>query len=780
MFVHVERIPFPVLSKLDESVGAVVSALQAAGLLRRSIILFTSDNGGPAAGFNDNAASNYPLRGVSSTSSSSVEAGRVAVLSKLDESVGAVVSALQAAGLLRRSIILFTSDNGGPAAGFNDNAASNYPLRGVSSTSSSSVEAGRVAVLSKLDESVGAVVSALQAAGLLRRSIILFTSDNGGPAAGFNDNAASNYPLRGAAGLLRRSIILFTSDNGGPAAGFNDNAASNYPLRGVKNTLWEGGVRGAALLWSPLLDKRSRVSTQLVHLVDWLPTLYTAAGGNASDLGNNLDGFSLWESLSKDLPSPRAAAPTLLNIDDVWGNAGLLVGEWKLLIGTNYNGKWDEWYGPAGREVPYDAERVMSSSAARAIQQIGLMPSRDTLLRLRSEATVSCDPGPVAVPCFPLKAPCLFNLAQDPCERRNLADTLVLQLSLPPGLKRRSEATVTCDPAPIAVPCFPLKAPCLFNLAQDPCERRNLADTHPDKLQELLSVLSAFNRTAVPASRSVLDPAGDPARWGRVYTNFRDYRPPPALCAYATPRAGDESTPTSATTARRPRCVPSATPRAGDESTPTSATTARRPRCVPSATPRAGDESTPTSATTARRPRCVPSATPRAGDESTPTSATTARRPRCVPSATPRAGDESTPTSATTARRPRCVPSATPRAGDESTPTSATTARRPRCVPSATPRAGDESTPTSATTARRPRCVPSATPRAGDESTPTSATTARRPRCVPSATPRAGDESTPTSATTARRPRCVPSATPRAGDESTPTSATTARRPRCV
>ncbi|KAJ2950343.1 hypothetical protein O0L34_g8574 [Tuta absoluta] len=297
------------------------------------------------------------------------------------------------------------------------------------------------AVLSKLDESVGAVVSALQAAG-----------------------------------LLRRSVVLFTSDNGGPAAGFNDNAASNYPLRGVKNTLWEGGVRGAALLWSPLLDKRSRVSTQRVHLVDWLPTLYTAAGGDTSDLGANLDGVSLWESLSQDLPSPRAASPTLINIDDVSGNAALLAGEWKLLIGTNYNGMWDSWYGPAGREVPYDVERVMNSSAARAVARLGLMPSRDTLLKLRSEATVSCDRSPAEVPCWPLRAPCVFNLAQDPCERRNLADT------------------------------------------------------HPDKLQELLSLLSALNRTAVPASRSRLDPAGDPARWGRLYTNFRDYRLPPALC----------------------------------------------------------------------------------------------------------------------------------------------------------------------------------------------------------------------------------------------------------
>ena len=52
------------LYKLDESVGKVVQELKENNMLQDSIIVFTTDNGGPASGFNQNAASNFPLKGV--------------------------------------------------------------------------------------------------------------------------------------------------------------------------------------------------------------------------------------------------------------------------------------------------------------------------------------------------------------------------------------------------------------------------------------------------------------------------------------------------------------------------------------------------------------------------------------------------------------------------------------------------------------------------------------------------------------------------------------------
>ena len=48
------------VSALDESVGNITRALHDRGMLENTIIVFTTDNGGPATG--TNAANNAPLR----------------------------------------------------------------------------------------------------------------------------------------------------------------------------------------------------------------------------------------------------------------------------------------------------------------------------------------------------------------------------------------------------------------------------------------------------------------------------------------------------------------------------------------------------------------------------------------------------------------------------------------------------------------------------------------------------------------------------------------------
>jgi arylsulfatase A-like enzyme len=51
----------------------------------------------------------------------------------------------------------------------------------------------------------------------------------------------------------------------------------------VKGTPWEGSSRTVAILWSKALQKKKRISNQLIHITDWLPTLYSAAGKKLSE-----------------------------------------------------------------------------------------------------------------------------------------------------------------------------------------------------------------------------------------------------------------------------------------------------------------------------------------------------------------------------------------------------------------------------------------------------------------------------------------------------------------
>lgn len=89
-------------------------------------------------------------------------------------------------------------------------------------------------------------------------------------------------------------------------------------------------------------------------------------------------------------------------------------------------------------------------------------------------------------------------------------------------LQKKSE--VLCDPtiSKNQVLCDPYKGPCLFNLADDPCELRNVAETYPKIVEKLLSILHEYNSTALPPLKREIHPQSNPRKWGNVWTTFMD------------------------------------------------------------------------------------------------------------------------------------------------------------------------------------------------------------------------------------------------------------------
>ncbi|KYM99142.1 Arylsulfatase B, partial [Cyphomyrmex costatus] len=212
--------------------------------------------------------------------------------------------------------------------------------------------------------------------------------------------------------MLKNTIILFMSDNGAQTEGFLENFGSNYPLRGLKFSLFEGGVRGAACIYSPLIEKSSIISTQLFHITDWLPTLYSAAGGNSKDL-NNLDGINQWSTIKTEEATKRKSV--VINIEDV-DNSAALKGRYKLVQDkSDYQKHYTNYNGSNPSYPKYNVTNVLKSPAALAIANVSThVVTASKIEKLRKEATVVCKDPTNTSSCE--NRTCLFDIYEDPCE----------------------------------------------------------------------------------------------------------------------------------------------------------------------------------------------------------------------------------------------------------------------------------------------------------------------------------------------------------------------------
>mmetsp|Transcript_13788 Transcript_13788/g.50210 ORF Transcript_13788/g.50210 Transcript_13788/m.50210 type:complete len:561 (+) Transcript_13788:81-1763(+) len=217
-------------------------------------------------------------------------------------------------------------------------------------------------------------------------------------------------------GMWANTLVVFSSDNGGPIYYNGTGGANNFPLRGGKASNFEGGVRVNAWASGGVIP-RSKVGSKLEGLItiwDWYATFCALAGVDPTDTraaqaglppidSIDMSGYLLGESNT----SPRTqvelgSVEPLDKPQDLYGTKvpadvivqGIIVDEgdqglWKLVLGQlSMNG----WTGPQWPNATTDW-------AAQ-----------------NSWAECGVDTG------------CLFELRADPTEHNDLADSFPEQV----------------------------------------------------------------------------------------------------------------------------------------------------------------------------------------------------------------------------------------------------------------------------------------------------------------------------------------------------------------
>jgi len=195
------------------------------------------------------------------------------------------------------------------------------------------------ACISHMDDGVGKIVQALEKAGQLDNTLVIFLSDNGGSTGTQNNDTryAGTHPAFRIPAL-------------------------NGILRGKKATLYEGGIRTPAFVfWSGRLKGRDERTP--VHVADWFPTLAGVAGYEAKqDL--KWDGANVWPVIA----GHKQIGPRTLYWAGPGGSFALRHGDLVLL---RHKGKQDEVYDLA--KDPRQEHDLAATQPQRVEQLVRLM-----------------------------------------------------------------------------------------------------------------------------------------------------------------------------------------------------------------------------------------------------------------------------------------------------------------------------------------------------------------------------------------------------------------------
>ncbi|MFO0809122.1 MAG: arylsulfatase [Gemmataceae bacterium] len=185
-----------------------------------------------------------------------------------------------------------------------------------------------------------------------------------------------------AAGMTKDTLIAFSSDNGGPAPG---RVTSNGPLRAAKATVYEGGVRVPAFATWPGKIAPGVVNAPL-HMVDWYPTLLTLAGAKLEQ-PLPLDGRDAWPAIAGGKPSPHDA----ILINAAPNSGAIRMGEWKLILNGGRAGEDPDGEGTAQPKAKAKAKAKIKADGSETVELFDLAvdPNEKTNLAVKHPEKVA-------------------------------------------------------------------------------------------------------------------------------------------------------------------------------------------------------------------------------------------------------------------------------------------------------------------------------------------------------------------------------------------------------
>ncbi len=124
-------------------------------------------------------------------------------------------------------------------------------------------------------------------------------------------------------GLAERTLVIFTSDNGGTPR------AVNAPLRGNKGSTWEGGMRVPTIAWWPGKIPAGTETDAVMGMFDILPT-FAALADCKVPADRKLDGVNIWPQLAGQ-PDAKPAHETFYFYRGLKLEA-VRHGDWKLQL----------------------------------------------------------------------------------------------------------------------------------------------------------------------------------------------------------------------------------------------------------------------------------------------------------------------------------------------------------------------------------------------------------------------------------------------------------------